>query len=890
MGLTPPNLLLVAALFVGIFALALPFVWTGYPPVRRPGRKVGAGSGGPWSDFVRVFSNRHIRLIAGLVLVTVVVKQVVDYEFNEAVAAFAGDDRDAITSFQGYVFGAKDALPLLVLLPLGPLLKRWGVGLAVLMLPVAMLGFTAVLAAAFSIWTATLAKAGDSMFRYSAERTAREVLYVPVPTELKLKAKAYIDVAVEKGFGKALTGLLIFALLGFGDYRRITWMAVGLSIVWCIMAVAAKRQYVTALAESIRGRFANLEGGLATLTERSTLAMVEDALRGDPVDVSFGLDLVEQAGHVDAKHLADEMELLLDHPEPQVRIRVLRLLKRFPNLVSAGHLRGCLTDTSPQVREEAVGALAAERPNDADAERVFEELLSAPEDGVRVAALSWLVSDASSDPLSRRIGSQHVGHLLAGGEHGRPSDAALETMAAPIRCELALTAGLLEPGPLPDGILGRLLEDDDPRVVEAAVRSAGLIGSSNIQSTLISKLADPSHREAVREALAAIGVDVIDLCAARLHDPGERPEVSRNIPPVLARIRHPRAVTVLLATVADRRADRETRFQAVKALNKLRAGNGRPLDFDAEIVLSATAAEVEEAVRYADFSTSLDRAGIPTPGIELLKAAIEESWEDRREVVFRLLGLVYPRAEVYRSHSTLTRTDERAQANALEWMERTLGHGLFQSVLPVLVRETESGSAPDPVDLKAILEELCEDSEAWVSSVAASSRAAGLADSEPGAKDHMDLIEKTFLLQKVDLLEGARSSHLGLLASIADELEVESDEVLLHQGEPNDSLYVIARGAVELSGVADQTLVAGENTPFGTWSLIDSDPSVVGARRAPGAREPRDHDLHARCPIRVRQGAADCPPARRFLSGDVRHSSIRVGPLDGKPARSDEGR
>ena len=175
-----PNLLLVAALFVGIFAVALPFVWTGYPPVRRPGRKVEAGSGGPWSDFVRVFSNRHIRLIAGLVLVTVVVKQVVDYEFNEAVAAFAGDDRDAITSFQGYVFGAKDALPLLVLLPLGPLLKRWGVGLAVLMLPVAMLGFSAVLAAAFSIWTATLAKAGDSMFRYSAERTAREILYVPL--------------------------------------------------------------------------------------------------------------------------------------------------------------------------------------------------------------------------------------------------------------------------------------------------------------------------------------------------------------------------------------------------------------------------------------------------------------------------------------------------------------------------------------------------------------------------------------------------------------------------------------------------------------------------------------------------------------------------------------
>ncbi len=181
-----PNLLLVAAAFVGIFAMALPFVWTGYPPVQSPGRRVGAGKGASLSasEFVRVFSNRHIRLIAGLVLVTVVVKTIVDYEFNEAVAAFAGD-RDAITSFQGYVLGAINWLPILILLPLGPLLKRWGVGLAVLMLPVAMLGLTAALAVAFSVWTATLAKAGDAV-RYSAERTGREVLYVPVPTELKL--------------------------------------------------------------------------------------------------------------------------------------------------------------------------------------------------------------------------------------------------------------------------------------------------------------------------------------------------------------------------------------------------------------------------------------------------------------------------------------------------------------------------------------------------------------------------------------------------------------------------------------------------------------------------------------------------------------------------------
>ncbi len=417
-----PNLILVAASFVAVFAAALPFVWTGYPPVRPIGRKTGSGKGGTSiGDFGRVFSNRHIRLITGLVLVTVVVKTLVDYEFNEAVAAFAGD-RDAITSFQGYVFGAINWLPIVVLLPLGPLLKRWGVGFAVLMLPVVMLGFTATLAVAFSVWTATLAKAGDATFRYSAERTGREILYVPVPTELKLKAKAYIDMGVEKGFGKAFSGLLIFALLVFMDYRQVAWVALGLALVWVAMATAAKREYVRALADSIRGRFANLEGGFATLTERSTLAMVEEALRGDTVEVGFGLDLVEQAGSVDAQHLADELELLLGHPEEKVRTRVLNLLARFPDLVPEEHIRGRLVDEREGAREAAVGALSAKRTNEPSAEALFSDLLMSDDERIRGAALSWLVNSQASRPSSHECCSRGPRRCRAGARTPIPED------------------------------------------------------------------------------------------------------------------------------------------------------------------------------------------------------------------------------------------------------------------------------------------------------------------------------------------------------------------------------------------------------------------------------------------------------------------------------------
>ena len=525
-----PNLILVAALFVGMFAATLPFVWTADSPLRPPGRRVRTGESGGFStgNFARVFSNRHIRMIAGLVLVTVLVKTLVDYEFNEAVAAYAGD-RDAISSFQGYVFGAINWLPIAILLPLGPLIKRWGVGLVVLMLPLVMLGFTAALAVGFSVWMATLAKAADATFRYSAERTGREVLYVPVPTELKLKAKAYVDMAVEKGVGKGVSGLLIFLLLAFvGDYQRIAWAALALSVAWCFMALSAKRRYVTALAESMRGRFANLESGFATLTERSTLAMVEAALRGNTVEIGFGLDLVEQAGSVDATHLADELELLLAHPDEAVRIRVLRLLARFPGLVAEPRIRARLDDSSEPVREAAVGALVATRTDGAGTEALLRELLESTEGAVRLATVSSLLNGTVDRELVRRLGSEHLDARFPGAKSEEGLTATLEGGGSASRRELALTAGLFHRGTFACLIISELLDDDDPVVAGAAIRSAGLVDSAELRGQLISLLAETPLRGSVREALLLADSGTAELCGAKLKDREEKAVIRRH--------------------------------------------------------------------------------------------------------------------------------------------------------------------------------------------------------------------------------------------------------------------------------------------------------------------------------------------------------------------------
>jgi len=102
-----------------------------------------------------------------------------------------------------------------------------------------------------------------------------------------------------------------------------------------------------------------------------------------------------------------------------------------------------------------------------------------------------------------------------------------------------------------------------------------------------------------------------------------------------------------------------------------------------------------------------------------------------------------------------------------------------------------------------------------------------------------------------------------LLATIADEVGVDLDEVLIAEGAPTDALYVVTRGAVELRGVGGR-IALGEGDAFGTWALIDEAPSPVEAKatepsRLLRIRREEFHDLvadHPELAIGLLQGLA----------------------------------
>jgi ATP/ADP translocase len=839
------NLLLIAAALIAAFGLALPFAAGPGPGAeRKTGRRPRERTRFDMGDLREVLTDPHVRLIAAMVLVTILVKQIVDYQFN-VLTHEAFVTHDAVSAFQGKFNFATQWLPLFVLALLHPMLRRHGVGVAVLLLPISMLVANVGLALFGTLAAGVFAKATETTFRYSAERAGREILYVPVPDDLKLRARTWIDVGLEEGLGKALSAGLIFVLLLIMRPDQVAWVGIVLAFVWLLFGIEVRHQYVRTLARSIEGRFASVRGLFGSLADGTTWPIVRRALASeDPLRVAFALDLIDHSRLRDLRALTSELHALLEHPAAEIRERTLALFERFPQAVRPDAVHARLTDPSPPVREAAVRAWCAAQGNG----RSIEQLLASDTAVVRTATLACIargdMGSAAADVVRRRYRLDEWESGLADAER---------------RVELVLAAGALSGDPAAERMVDAFLEDDDPAVATLAVAAAARLGLRRSYPKLIDALLGSQTREAARSALAAVGADAVGPLAERLLDPDADPRVRRTVPSVLARIPCEASVHALLTAVIAPETDQWLDYRTIKALSRLRAHNP-DLVFDPTLVRAVMRREVDAAERYAKARAVLARAAAEGGVVALARGALADAWRERREGAFRCLGLMYPPDDIYRCYLAVTGSTA-SRANALEWLEQTAGHSLFRELEPILTREP--GDAAPAGRPAAALTALQHDGDAWVAAcTAAAAHHLGWAHTQP-ENAGMDLVETVFLLQRVDLLKDARGSHLALLAGIAEDVAIDRDEVIIREGEPTDALHVVTRGSVELRGMGGEITV-GEGGAFGTWALIDEVPSPIEAVAIEPAhllriRREEFHDLvadHPELAIGLLQGLA----------------------------------
>lgn len=102
------------------------------------------------------------------------------------------------------VFAVTNVVSMVVQLVLTSfIMTRFGVGTALMVLPPAALGGSIGFAAFPALWMGSALNTIDSAFSYSINQSAKEGLYTSTTTDEKYKAKAFIDMFVQR-FAKAV--------------------------------------------------------------------------------------------------------------------------------------------------------------------------------------------------------------------------------------------------------------------------------------------------------------------------------------------------------------------------------------------------------------------------------------------------------------------------------------------------------------------------------------------------------------------------------------------------------------------------------------------------------------------------------------------------------------
>ncbi|MHB1192784.1 MAG: NTP/NDP exchange transporter [Longimicrobiales bacterium] len=247
------NLILVAVVFLMLAVAAAGVVVRLRPEsLAEEARRVGAASpaageeralgGSAWAGLVAVARSRYLLGISGFVLVMTVMATFIYFTRLAMVASMteAVDERTGL--FAQIDFWTQFTTFMLQLLVTGHVMKRLGVGVALVLLPLTVsLGFVG-LALTGTFTALVLLEASYRAMQRGLTRPARETLFTVVGREDKYKSKAAIDTFVYRTGD--LAGAWTEGLLGKlgGGVAALTALVIPLAAGWAVLALWLARE------------------------------------------------------------------------------------------------------------------------------------------------------------------------------------------------------------------------------------------------------------------------------------------------------------------------------------------------------------------------------------------------------------------------------------------------------------------------------------------------------------------------------------------------------------------------------------------------------------------------------------------------------------------------
>ena len=804
--------------------------------------------------------NRYVLLIVGVLALYTISSYLIDNIFYiEVEQRFR--DADQLASFLGIFAGVLGGLTLVLqVFVSGRVLDRYGVRPILIAAPsLAILGMAAAAGATLAggpqavlFWLAVVANL--SIVAIDAlDSPGFSLLYQVFPAAERTRVQTIVNGVIQPA-AMGITGvilLVLYSVLQLEPLQAALLMLV-FATAWLLLAVQLGREYPRQVQGALRKRL--LSGSALGHPDRASLDLIRASLHHPRAGtVLYALELLEAFG-------PDEVLLvgadLLEHPAEEVRLRTLEVLERqhLVALLPAIMLRRG-REPAPAVRGAIERAIAVLGGVD-----MIDEVLPALESTVPAVSTGAMIGLLRSGDMERMLLALERLQTLI--QH---SDPLMRLQAVQVLRE-AEVAALYRP-------IGRLLIDDDRRVLVASLQAVSRLGHPRLWPLVVRRVEVPGEREAAMNSLVAGGPGALPVLREAMRAPYRAGPLARarllRLTRAAGRIGTPDAIEALLGLIDI--PDLDLHSQVLRSLR--RAG------YHAGMAQAQQWAQQEvtriPCLLRAASDVSAGPALLPEPArvAGLLTDAIDDAISLMRRNVFHCLAFVYDPALIKQIEDNLgrqggDRAAREGRAFARETIETQIQPPLRHWIRPLLdeapALQALNGHFPQPeMGRMNRLYSLCRGDEPWLppwiracalyllacleDERAISCAADARTSPEPVLRDsgewalsrlqpatagrHVDhkgegdqmltTVEKVIALKGVELFVGTPDDVLANLVTLLKQVDVPDGQRVFSKGDAGNSMYIIAAGRIRIHDGEAEFQQMGEGEVFGEMALLD---------------------------------------------------------------------
>jgi ATP/ADP translocase/HEAT repeat protein len=578
-------------------------------------------------NFNTVKRNKYLSLIAVIVVLTLIVSTLIDFQFQTIVQ---NRKEGNLTSFFGYFnAGLMVFAFLLSILMTSNLFKRYGVRLSLMLYPVVLLLCISGIGVFVSLVMAIVIKGSDKSLSYTINRAARELLFIPVSPTLKYKAIVFIDMFVDR-FAKGLGAILLMVILLFGiqDYteivRIVSLVSVVLIVCWIVLTLWASREYVNSIKDKIPPPEDRPDHRIEKELDLDYTKRVFDALASR-----------NRSPNLYAMH-------------------VFELMKR-------GQLTSELRELLSERTEEVIPAsLNPYFKTDPSALIKLDDLTDDDE-------MKKEIQEITSLEVYEEVINRYIENVLS--SSGKDTETT--------RMEIAKGIGFLPPNSSIVEKLETFLADESSEVRKLAIESAAQLGKREHVHALIQNLNYPSTNKDASSALEKYGESITGILADYLNDTEKNVELRKSVVSVMAHIGNQEAVDFILLELSRDLGEMDR--ELIDALDRIRSKNPEVV-FSEKAIKKKTWQKVnayyDKFIAYAEIESMDDEAknrGMISQELRLLMLDI-----------FRLLGLIYSHEDIVQAYQNIRTGTKNSVAYAVELLDNKLDKEIKRALLPLV--------------------------------------------------------------------------------------------------------------------------------------------------------------------------------------------------------------